>query len=173
MPQGARGRSVLNVVWLPRPGRAENPASSVWLVRDGNSGNFYAAKRQNVTLSQIDALVDEAAAWRSASLKTPVVAELVDVVVVRQEPCSVTFLHEFCARGHIPKRAPSEAVLLTIVADLADAADFVFATTSAPHANISYGSVLVDQDGRLRLAGFGAHVPQSSPQARPHWRMMY
>lgn len=140
----------------PRPGHAENPASSVWLVRDASSGGFYAAKRQNVTFAQVNALVDEAAAWRAASLKCKVLAELVDVFVVRDEPCSVTFLHEFCARGHVPKRQPSEPVILTLIADLAEAADVVFGATGVHHGNVSYGSVLVDQEGRVRLTGFGA-----------------
>lgn len=140
----------------PRPGHAENPASSVWLVRDASTGRFYAAKRQSVQPDQVDSLRDEAAAWRSSSLICPVMAELVDVFVARTPPSSVTFLHEFCARGHIPKEPPSEQTLLSIIADLADAAASVARATHAPHANISYDNVLVDENGRPRLAGFGA-----------------
>lgn len=140
----------------PRPGHAENPASSVWLVRDASSGKFLAAKRQNVTEEQVDALVGEAAAWRSSSLSCRPIVELADVFVERKEPCSVTFLHEFCTRGHVPKRPPSEHALLTIIADLCDAANAVYRTSRSAHGNISYDTVLVNNDGALRLAGFGA-----------------
>jgi len=127
----------------PRPGHAENPASSVW-------------KRQNVSSGEVESLVDEAAVWRKSSLDCPVLAELVDVFVNRDPPSSVTFLHEFCARGHIPKRAPSEPVLLTIIADLAEASDAVSRATRSAHGNISYETVLVDDDGHAKLIGFGA-----------------
>ncbi len=151
----------------PRPGHAENPASSVWLVRAAGDGRFYAAKRQNVAVGEVEALVDEAAAWRKSSLDCDILAELVDVFVVREPPCSVTFLHEFCARGHIPKRAPSEPVLLTIIADLAEAAAAVHRATGNAHANIGYDTVLVDDAGRAKLIGFGAkrsaHLAHESP----------
>lgn len=140
----------------PRPGHAENPASSVWLVRAADDSRFYAAKRQNVTVGEVEALVDEAAAWRKSSLDCDILAELVDVFVIRESPCSVTFLHEFCARGHIPKRAPSEPVLLTIISDLSEAAAAVYRATGTALANISYDTVLVDDTGRAKLIGFGA-----------------
>ncbi|KAI0563318.1 Serine/threonine-protein kinase [Gracilaria domingensis] len=134
-----------------------NPASTVWLVRDEKSARLYAAKRQNLaSLTEVDALVDEAAAWRGACLADPEkhIIELEDVFVLREAPFAVIFLAEFCSRGLLPKRPPlSEAVLLTIAADLAKAA----ATIPSPHAHIAYDSLLVDQDGRIRVAGFGAH----------------
>lgn len=142
----------------PREGSATaNAASSVWLVRDIGSARLYAAKRQNlVAEAEVDALVDEAAAWRASCLadESAVIPELVDVFVERATPLSVTFLAEFCARGLLPRSPPlSEPVLLTVVADLAAAADAL----PSPHGHISYESLLVDDAGRLRLAGFGAH----------------
>ncbi|CDF34034.1 Serine/threonine-protein kinase [Chondrus crispus] len=142
----------------PREGAAiVNPASSVWLVRDRASARLYAAKRQQLAaLDEVDALVDEAAAWRAACLAddASVIPELVDVFVARTAPFSVTFLAEFCGRGLLPKDPPlSEAVLLTIAADLADAADKL----PEPHGHIAYESLLVDDKGCIRLAGFGAH----------------
>ncbi|CAN8071178.1 unnamed protein product [Agarophyton chilense] len=134
-----------------------NPASTVWLVRDEKSTRLYAAKRQNLaSMTEVDALVDEAAAWRGACLADPEkhIIELEDVFVFREPPFAVIFLAEFCSRGLLPKRQSfSEAVLLTITADLAKAA----ATIPSPHAHIAYDSLLVDQEGRIRLAGFGAH----------------
>lgn len=149
----------------PRPGHAENPASSVWLVRTDEQ--FYAAKRQNVGRGEVDALVDEAVAWRKASLDCDVLAELVDVFVSREAPCSVTFLHEYCERRHVPKKPPSEPVLLTLVADLADAAAAVARATGSPHGNITYDSVLVDDKGRARLVGFGAQRSARLVAERP------
>lgn len=142
----------------PREGSATlNAASSVWLVRDVASTRLYAAKRQQLaSLDEVDALVDEAAAWRAACLadNAATIPELVDVFVARMAPFSVTFLAEFCGRGLLPKSPPlSEPVLLTIVADLADAADRL----PEPHGHIAYESLLVDEKGRVRLAGFGAH----------------
>lgn len=137
--------------------RTANAASSVWLVRDLSSSRLYAAKRQMVaSLDEVDALVDEAAAWRAACLadRTSTIPELVDVFVVRSGELSVTFLIEFCARGLLPReKGLSEAVLLTIVVDLAEIA----ATLPSPHGHIAYESLLVDEKGRLKLAGFGAH----------------
>lgn len=134
-----------------------NPASTVWLVRDEKSARLYAAKRQNLaSLIEVDALVDEAAAWRASCLADSEkhVIELEDVFVSREAPFAVIFLAEFCSRGLLPKRLTlSEPVLLTIVADLSKAA----AVMPSPHAHIAYDSLLVDQDGRIRLAGFGAH----------------
>lgn len=137
--------------------RTANAASSVWLVRDVSSARLFAAKRQILgNLDEIDALVDEAAAWRAASLadRTATVPELVDVFVERSSELSVTFLAEFCARGLLPRdKGLSEAVLLTIAVDLAEIA----ATLPSPHGHISYESLLVDETGKLKLAGFGAH----------------
>lgn len=137
--------------------KTANLASSVWLVRDEKSARLYAAKRQTLSsASEVDLLVDEAAAWRAACLADTDkhVIELVDVFVSRDSPYSVTFLAEFCSRGLLPKRQNlSEPVLLTLVADLAGAA----ASIQSPHAHISYESLLVDETGRIRLAGFGAH----------------
>lgn len=155
----------------PRPGLQENPASSVWLVRESASARLYAAKRQSLGAAhEVDALVDDAAAWRAACLASggqPVVVELVDVFVMRDPPYSVTFLAESCSRGHIP-RSPklSEDCLLTIAADLASAV----ADARAPHGNITYESVLVDEEGRVRLAGFGAHrsaILRDNPDLSP------
>lgn len=156
----------------PRPGAAENPASSVWLVRDTSSLVLHAAKRQNVSREEVDILVDEAAAWRSSSLSGPVLVELVDVFVIRDPPCSVTFLYEYCSRGHLPKRPPlSEPVLLTIAADMAAAASAVArATSGQAHGNITYSSMLVDGEGRARLAGFGAQrsaIVRDNPDLSP------
>eukprot|EP00177_Eucheuma_denticulatum_P003418 GFKZ01006180.1.p1 GENE.GFKZ01006180.1~~GFKZ01006180.1.p1 ORF type:complete len:1218 (+),score=218.00 GFKZ01006180.1:122-3655(+) len=142
----------------PREGSATaNAASSVWLVRDTASTRLYAAKRQLLsTLDEVDALVDEAAAWRAACLAdtTSTVPELVDVFVARTDLLSVTFLAEFCGRGLLPRSKPlSEAVLLTIALDLVVVADLL----PSPHAHIAYESLLVDDKGRLKLAGFGAH----------------
>lgn len=137
--------------------KTANAASSVWLVRDEESARLYAVKRQSLaSLAEIDALVDEAAAWRAACLSDEEkhVVELVDVFVDRAAPFAVSFLAEFCSRGLLPKRDPlSEPVLLTLAADMAKAA----ATMPSPHAHISYESLLVDELGRIRLAGFGAH----------------
>ncbi|PXF41331.1 putative serine/threonine-protein kinase [Gracilariopsis chorda] len=134
-----------------------NPASTVWLVRDEKSARLYAAKRQNLaSLVEVDALVDEAAAWRASCLADSEkhVIELEDVFVFREAPFAVIFLAEFCSRGLLPKRQPlSEPVLLTILADLSKAASVI----PSPHAHIAYDSLLVDQEGRIRLAGFGAH----------------
>lgn len=133
-----------------------NPASSVWLVRDEASSRLYAAKRQALaSLVEVDALVDEAAAWRAACLADDNchIVELVDVFVERTVPHSVTFLAEFCSKGLLPRRDISEPVLLTIVADLSAAA----AVMPTPHAHITYDSLLVDEKGCIRLAGFGAH----------------
>lgn len=137
--------------------RTANAASSVWLVRDLSSARLYAAKRQMVaSLDEVDALVDEAAAWRAACLadRSSTIPELVDVFVVRSEELSVTFLVEFCPRGLLPReKGLSEAVLLTIAVDLAEIAT----TLPSPHGHIAYESLLVDEKGRLKLAGFGAH----------------
>lgn len=133
-----------------------NPASSVWLVRDEASSRLYAAKRQALaSLVEVDALVDEAAAWRAACLadENRHIVELVDVFVDRTVPHSVTFLAEFCSKGLLPPRDVSEPVLLTIIADLSAAA----AVMPSPHAHITYDSLLVDEKGCIRLAGFGAH----------------
>lgn len=159
--EGASGRS-----WkirferrlAPRESSAiANPASSVWLVRDEASSRLYAAKRQALaSLDEVDALVDEAAAWRAAFLADEnhqIVVELTDVFVDRSPPFSVTFLAEFCTRGLIPKQNLSEPVLLTIVADLSTAC----AALPSPHAHIAYDSLLIDEKGLVRLAGFGAH----------------
>lgn len=133
-----------------------NPASSVWLVRDESSLRLYAAKRQNLASpAEIDALVDEAAAWRAACLadNSTHIVELIDVFVVRSAPYSVTFLAEFCSRGLLPRRDLSEPVLLTIATDLSAAA----AAMPSPHGHIAYESLLVDAKGCIRVAGFGAH----------------
>lgn len=133
-----------------------NPASSVWLVRDEKSARLFAAKRQTLASpAEVDALVDEAAAWRSACLADSEkhVVELIDVFVDRDAPYAVTFLAELCSRGVLPKTRLSEPVLLTIAADLARAS----AAIPNPHAHISHESLLVDETGRIRLAGFGAH----------------
>lgn len=133
-----------------------NPASSVWLVRDEPSSRLYAAKRQSLaSLPEVDALVDEAAAWRAACLADELahIVELVDVFVMRSSPFSVTFLAEYCARGLLPRRDLSEPVLLTIAVDVSAAAMAI----PSPHAHIAYESLLVDAKGRIRLAGFGAH----------------
>lgn len=133
-----------------------NPASSVWLVRDEASSRLFSAKRQALaSLVEVDALVDEAAAWRAACLADDNrhIVELIDVFVERSTPHSVTFLAEFCSKGLLPRRDISEPVLLTIAADLSAAA----AVMPSPHAHITYDSLLVDEKGCIRLAGFGAY----------------
>lgn len=134
----------------------QNQASSVWLVRDDTTTRLYIAKRQSLaSISEVDALVDEAAAWRAACLADDAahIVELIDVFVSRTAPLSVIFLAEFCSRGLLPKQNLSEPVLLTLAADLCAAA----IAMPSPHAHIAYDSVLVDASGRVRLAGFGAH----------------
>lgn len=137
--------------------KSVNPASSVWLVRDEKSTRLYAAKRQALaSMSEVDALVDEAASWRAACLadESKHIVELVDVFVERSAPYSVIFLAEFCSRGLFPLRVKiSEPVILTLMADLGKAA----ASMPSPHGHISYESLLVDHTGRIRLCGFGAH----------------
>lgn len=144
-----------------------NAASSVWLVRDVSPegrGLLYAAKRQTLaSLAEVDALVDEAAAWRAACLaddtdpSRKIITELHDVFVERDgtPPYTVTFIAEFCSRGLLPRGHArlSEPVLLTLVSDLA----MVARVMPSPHAHIAYESLLVDSKGRVRVGGFGAH----------------
>lgn len=134
-----------------------NPHSTVWLVRDLSSTRLFAAKRQLLaSAAEIDALVDEASAWRAACLadQTKVLPDLVDVLVDRSPPLAVTFLAEFCARGLLPRsKKLSEQVLLTIALDLAVVTDQI----PRPHGHIAHESLLVDEAGSIKLAGFGAH----------------